>query len=64
MAEMKSRERVIRAIEHQETDRIPIDIGGLSNITTMHKDAYRKMQKYLGHEGEPFEISSLLSQSA
>ena len=64
MAEMKSRERVIRAIEHQETDRTPIDIGGLSNITTMHKDAYRKMQKYLGHEGEPFEISSMLSQSA
>lgn len=64
MAEMKSRERIIRALNHEETDRIPIDIGGISNLTTMHKDAYTKMQSYLGHAGEEITISSMLSQSA
>lgn len=63
MVEMKSRERVERALNHEETDRIPIDIGGISNLTTMHKDAYVKLQKYLGHEGEPITLSSMLSQS-
>lgn len=63
MEKLTSRERVIRALNHQETDRVPIDIGGISNLTTMHKNAYKKLQNYFGREGELIKLSSSLSQS-
>ncbi len=63
MSSLKSRERVIRALNHKETDRIPIDIGGIYNLTTLHKDAYKKLQKYLGYNNK-ITISSMLSQTA
>ena len=43
---MTSRERIIAAIDHQETDRIPIDLGG-SNATTILAEAYRNLLDYL-----------------
>jgi uroporphyrinogen decarboxylase len=43
---MKSRERVLRAINHQVSDRIPIDLGG--NQTGIHKFAYRDLIAHLG----------------
>lgn len=61
--ELTSRERVLKALNHEETDRIPIDIGGIHNLTTMHREAYAKLQAYLGHDNE-IKISSMLSQSA
>ena len=62
MEKMTSRERVLRAINHEPTDRIPIDFGGMHNLTTMHRDAYKNLAQYLGID-EPAEISSALSQS-
>lgn len=61
MVEMTSRERIIRALNHQETDRIPIDIGGIYNLTTMHRDAYATLQQHLGYN-DPIVLSSTLSQ--
>lgn len=61
--ELTSRERVLKALNHEETDRLPIDIGGIHNLTTMHREAYAKLQAYLGHDNE-IKISSMLSQSA
>jgi uroporphyrinogen decarboxylase len=43
---MTSRERVIRALNFQESDRIPIDLGGFQ--TGIHKKAYADLVKYLG----------------
>ncbi len=43
---MTSRERVIKAINHEEADRIPIDLGG-SHCSTIHYDAYEKLLGYL-----------------
>lgn len=43
---MTSRERVLRALNHQIPDRVPIDLGG--NQTGIHKFAYQALQKYLG----------------
>ncbi len=43
---MTSRERVIKAINHEEPDRIPIDLGG-SHCSTIHYDAYEKLLAYL-----------------
>ncbi len=62
MAKMKSRERVERALNHQETDRLPIDIGGMHNLTSIHRDAYAELQKHLGFD-DPIVLSSVPSQS-
>ncbi len=43
---MTSRERVLRALDHKETDRVPIDLGGFQ--TGIHKRAYQDLQDYLG----------------
>jgi uroporphyrinogen decarboxylase len=43
---MNSRERVLLALDHQESDRVPIDFGGL--VTSLHHEAYRKLLLYLG----------------
>jgi len=48
---MTSRERVLRAINHQPVDRIPIDLGGTrqSGISVW---AYQKLRQKLGLAGE------------
>jgi uroporphyrinogen decarboxylase len=46
---MTSRERVLAAINHQEGDRIPIDLGGF-NASTILAEAYKKLLKHLGIE--------------
>jgi uroporphyrinogen decarboxylase len=42
---MTSRERVLKAIQHEIPDRIPIDLGG--NQTGIHKNAYRSLLQHL-----------------
>ena len=43
---MASRERVNTALNHQEPDRVPIDLGGFQ--TGIHKNAYKDLIDYLG----------------
>lgn len=47
---LTSRERVLKAIDHQEGDRIPIDLGGFQ--TGIHKVAYQDLLDYLGFKEE------------
>ena len=47
---MTSRERVKTALNHQETDRVPIDLGGFQ--TGIHKNAYKELIDYLGIKEE------------
>ncbi|MDD5519767.1 MAG: uroporphyrinogen decarboxylase family protein [Kiritimatiellae bacterium] len=47
---MTSRERVLKALNHQIPDRIPIDLGGFQ--TGIHKLAYMDLIKYLGIHDE------------
>jgi uroporphyrinogen decarboxylase len=42
-----SRRRVEAALNHQEPDRIPYDLGG-TILTGIHERAYRRLRKYLG----------------
>ncbi|MCK8827421.1 uroporphyrinogen-III decarboxylase [Natroniella acetigena] len=63
MSELTSRERVIKALNHEETDRVPIDIGGIYNLTTLHRDAYVNLMEYLGYESDEVEIAYFNSQS-
>ena len=41
-----SRRRLRAALQFQETDRIPIDLGGFQ--TGIHQKAYKNLLKYLG----------------
>ena len=43
---MIPRQRVLAALDHQEPDRVPIDLGG--NQTGIHKVAYQSLLRYLG----------------
>jgi uroporphyrinogen decarboxylase len=43
---MTSRERLLAALNHQQPDRVPIDLGG--NQTGIHKFAYRALVDHLG----------------
>lgn len=42
-----SRERVLAALRHEETDRVPIDLGSHGSSTIAVR-AYMKLRKYLG----------------
>jgi len=47
---MTSRQRVIKALNHQTPDRVPIDLGGFQ--TGIHKAAYTELLDYLGIEDD------------
>jgi uroporphyrinogen decarboxylase len=44
---MNSRERLRTALNHQEPDRIPFDLGS-TQVTGIHVIAYRRLREYLG----------------
>jgi uroporphyrinogen decarboxylase len=43
---MNSRERLLKALDHQEADRIPLDLGS-TQVTGIHVVAYRRLRKAL-----------------
>jgi uroporphyrinogen decarboxylase len=47
---MTSRQRLLAALDHQEPDRVPIDLGG--NQTGIHKFAYAALIRHLEIEDE------------
>ena len=58
---MTSRERLLTALNHQEPDRIPIDLGG--NQTGIHRLAYAALLQRLGWD-EKIEIMDAVQQLA
>jgi uroporphyrinogen decarboxylase len=58
---MTPRQRVRRALNHETADRVPIDLGG--NQTGIHKNAYRRLARYLGLPDE-IEIMDAVQQLA
>jgi uroporphyrinogen decarboxylase len=51
METLSSRERVEKALEHEEPDRVPMDLGGFqSGITVL---AYEKLKEKLESGGPP-----------
>ena len=44
---MTPRERVMKAINHEKVDRIPLDLGGTVNSSIV-KDAYAELKRQLG----------------
>src|SRR5512133_2429498 len=52
---MNSRERVLAAINHQEPDRVPLDLGG-SIVTGIMAGALVRLRRHLGLEDNPVKI--------
>jgi uroporphyrinogen decarboxylase len=46
--DLTSRQRVLKAVNHEEPDRVPIDIGG-TLLTGIHKNAHKNLVEYLGY---------------
>jgi len=51
MDDMTSRERFRKALNHQEPDRVPIDVGQDFH-NGIHEVAYRNLLAYLGEEDD------------
>lgn len=58
---MSSRQRVLKALNHEIPDRVPIDLGGFQ--TGIHRKAYTELLDYLGIEDE-FTIMDPVQQLA
>jgi uroporphyrinogen decarboxylase len=48
--QMTPRQRVLAALNHEEPDRVPIDLGGFQ--TGIHVQAYKTLLGHLGLEEE------------
>ena len=57
MEKLTSKQRVMQALAHGETDRIPLDIGAINN-TTMHVLIEQKLCEFLGYEYEGSDIQA------
>lgn len=58
---MKSRERVAKTLQHEEPDRVPIDIGGMRS-TGIHSLAYKNLREHLGMEADSIKIFDIWQQ--
>ena len=56
---MNSRERVKKAINHQETDRVPLDLGSTS-VTGIQASTYAHLRKALGLNDQLIRIAEPL----
>ena len=59
---MTSKERVLRAINHQETDRVPIDLGGIPQ-SGIAASTCHKVKQHLGMR-TPTRIADLIEMAA
>ena len=60
---MTSRERVIKAINHEEPDRVPVDFGG-TDVTGLHEGIYCDIVRHLGLDLLPPKIIDQLMMVA
>jgi len=58
---MKPRERVIRALNHQEPDRVPIDLGA-TIVSSIVKKSYIDLKNYLGMPVEEIKMLDYVQQ--
>ncbi len=56
---MTSRERVLAALNHQEPDRVPIDLGG-SFVTSIAAQSLDRLRRRLGLEHRPVKVYDVM----
>lgn len=59
---MNSRERTLAALNHQEPDRVPLDIGGTA-VSGVHAIAYEALRRYLDLENKTISVRNLSGQT-
>ena len=59
---LSSKERVLAALNHQESDRVPIDLGG--TVSTLHIEAYKKLLKYIDVHEEAYVMQMVFGAAA
>lgn len=60
---MNSRERVLSALNHRESDKIPIDFNGHRSSGIMAQ-AYKRLREYLGLPQKPLYVYDFIQQLA
>lgn len=60
---MNSRQRTKMALNHQEPDKIPFDLGG-TVLTSINVHAYRNLRKYLGLPEKEIGVMDVFQQIA
>ena len=60
---MKSRARVMQALNHKEPDRVPIDLGA-TIVTSIAKQAYLELNQHLGLPVEEIKDAGLCPAAA
>lgn len=60
---LTSRERVQKALNHEEADRLPIDLGGMASTGIM-AIAYARLKKHLGIAGDETRVFDVGQQLA
>ncbi|MFQ5997531.1 MAG: uroporphyrinogen decarboxylase family protein [Dehalococcoidales bacterium] len=60
---LSHRERVTKALSHQEPDRIPFDLGG-TVCTSIHVVPYQKLKAYFGIEAEDTIVNKMMQTAA
>ncbi len=58
---MNSRDRVLAALNHVETDRVPVDLVGVGGIAAI---TYIRLRAYLGLEPRPVRVHNIRAQLA
>ncbi|MFW6100628.1 MAG: uroporphyrinogen decarboxylase family protein [Bacteroidota bacterium] len=60
---MNSRERIFKALNHEESDKVPYDLGS-TQLTGISVGAYRNLRNYLGLPDEKIGLSDSIQQLA
>lgn len=60
---MNSRERLLTALDHQESDRVPLDLGS-TQVTGIHVAAYRRLREALGLAPDDVGLCDSIQQLA
>jgi uroporphyrinogen decarboxylase len=58
---MDSRQRVMQALNHQEPDRVPIDLGG-TIVTSITRSSYTSLKEHLGLPLEEIQMLDFVQQ--
>ncbi len=59
---MNPRERVLKALEHEEPDRVPIDFGG-AMCTNISMKSHEKLREFLKLSGGETKIANIIEQT-
>ena len=61
---MTSRERVLKAVNFEESDRVPIDLGGSTGASGIHVVAYNNLLEHLGLPTGTVQSNDVMQQLA